>query len=190
MTNDQQPGFRIFFAPAGNQAIRLPASTAIFIMLLLSVCSFGLVFAQVSYPSITAQKKGALNPFSPDPLFGYEWKNPKAADELEVYYLKPVSYKISTTGSFDMNRFSKEQEITVVGTGSIQFDFGRTSAGWLEFESDDLADSITMSISEYNEPAILNTGSFERIKTKSPVKHGNTYRLELNPELYEGVRFG
>jgi hypothetical protein len=146
--------------------------------------------AQISYPAITAQKDGSANPFSPDPIIGYKWNNPKATDGLEIYYLDPVSYKASTPASFDMTRFFKEKEILVLGTGSIRFDFGRTSAGWLEFESVDLFDSITMSISEYNEPAIVNTGSFERIKTKSPVKHGHTYRLELNPELYEGVRFG
>jgi hypothetical protein len=89
-----------------------------------------------------------------------------------------------------MTGFAKEKVILVQGTGSIQFDFGRTSAGWLEFESENLVDSITMSISEYNEPAVVNSGSFEPVKTKSPLKRGNTYRLELNPELYEGVRFG
>jgi alpha-L-rhamnosidase len=162
---------------------------AIVITLIFYSCWFP-ALAQVTYPYITAQKKGPANPFSPDPLIEYKWKNPKATDGLEIYYLDPVSYKASTPASFDMTRFFKEKEILVQGTGSIRFDFGRTSAGWLEFESDDLVDSITMSISEYNEPAIVNTGSFERIKTKSPVKHGNTYRLELNPELYEGVRFG
>jgi hypothetical protein len=148
------------------------------------------LFAQGPYPKITAEKKGADNPHSPDPLIGYKWKNPKATDGLETYSLSPVNYRVSKSSSFSITRFHDKKEISVLGTGSIRFDFGRTSAGWLEFESDNLADSITMSISEYNEPAILNTGSFERIKTKTPVKHGNTYRLELNPELYEGVRFG
>ena len=146
--------------------------------------------AQITYPSINGQLVAPNNPFSPDPIIGYQWKNPKATDSLEIYILNPIDFKASTLTSFNMDMFYKEKEILVKGTGSIRFDFGRTSAGWLEFDSDDLADSITMSISEYNEPAIVNTGSFERIKTKAPVKHGNTYRLELNPELYEGVRFG
>jgi hypothetical protein len=161
----------------------------IVITLIFYICWFP-ALAQITYPFITAQRIGAANPFSPDPLIEYKWNNPKATDGLEIYYLYPLSYKASTRSSFNMTKFIKEKEITVQGAGSIQFDFGRTSAGWLEFDSDDLADSITMSISEYNEPAIVNTGSFERIKTKTPVKHGNTYRLELNPELYEGVRFG
>jgi hypothetical protein len=149
--------------------VYLKSKSAITVTVIL-YCCWSPALAQVSYPAITAQKKGPGNPFSPDPIFGYEWKNPKATDELEVYYLDPVSFEASPRTSFDMSRFSKEKEVLVQGTGSIRFDFSRTNAGWLEFESDDLVDSITMSISEYNEPAIVNTGSFERIKTKSPVK--------------------
>ncbi|HZF63805.1 MAG TPA: alpha-L-rhamnosidase C-terminal domain-containing protein [Chitinophagaceae bacterium] len=172
-----------------NTFITCVNKKAIFFTLLLYSCWFSAI-AQIDYPFITAQKQGPANRFSPDPLIEYRWKDPKASDELEIYYLDPVSYKTSTPASFNMKRFINEKVIKVQGTGSIRFDFGRTSAGWLEFESNDPVDSITMSISEYNEPAIVNNGSFERIKTKSPVKKGNTYRLELNPELYEGVRFG
>ncbi len=63
------------------------------------------------------------------------------------------------------------------------------SSGWVEFDSDDLVDTVEVSISEYNEPAIVNAGAQHRIKTKAPVKYGNTYRLELNDGLNEGVRF-
>lgn len=80
--------------------------------------------------------------------------------------------------------------IAVKGTGSLRLDFGVECAGWLEFDSDDLPDSVEMSISEYNEPAIVNTGARHPIKTARPAKYGHTYRLELNEELYEGVRFG
>ena len=69
-------------------------------------------------------------------------------------------------------------------------DFGQVNAAWLEIDSPDLSDTIQMSISEYNEPAILNNGAQNRIKTKIPIKYGNTYRLELNNDLYEGVRYG
>jgi hypothetical protein len=34
------------------------------------------------------------------------------------------------------------------------------------------------------------SGAVHRIKTLPPVRHGRNYRPELNPELYEGVRFG
>lgn len=147
--------------------------------------------AQVNpYPFIKGTRQGLLNPYSPDPVFNYHWAHPSATDGLEVYTLNAVSWSISDSRSFDLRSFCKSNEITVKGKGSVRFDFGRTNAAWLEFNSDDLADSVTMSISEYNEPAIVNTGALNRIKTMSPVKHGHTYRLELNPELYEGVRFG
>lgn len=142
------------------------------------------------YPRITATKTGFLNPFSPDPLFNYSWDNPKASDGLESYNLKPLSWTTSTPGSFDMDGFKQKDVIAVNGEGVIRFDFGQTNAGWLEFESEDLIDSITMSISEYNEPSIVNSGAVHPVKTLTPVKRGQTYRLELNPELYEGVRFG
>ncbi|WP_162842542.1 alpha-L-rhamnosidase C-terminal domain-containing protein [Mucilaginibacter pineti] len=120
----------------------------------------------------------------------YTWANPKASDDLESYQLKPVSWVVSKTASFNMTDYKKNDVIVVNGKGDIRFDFGRTNAGWLEFEADDLKDSIAMSISEYNQPAIVNNGAVHRFKTLAPVKHGQTYRLELNPELYEGVRFG
>jgi hypothetical protein len=69
------------------------------------------------------------------------------------------------------------------------FDFGRVNAAWFEFESEDLDGEIEMSISEFNEPAVFNAGSQYPKKTTKPVRYGNTWRLELNKELYEGVRF-
>ncbi|WP_214225074.1 alpha-L-rhamnosidase C-terminal domain-containing protein [Pedobacter sp. B4-66] len=164
-----------------------------FTVAFLMLCqSFGqYVLAQNSiYPPITATKRGALNPLSPDPIFNYSWDNPKASDGLESYNLKPLSWTTSAPGSFDMKEFKQNDVIVVNGIGAIRFDFGQTNAGWLEFESEDLIDSITMSISEYNEPSIVNSGAVHPVKTLKPVKHGQTYRLELNPELYEGVRFG
>ena len=142
------------------------------------------------YPPISAKKTGALNPFSPDPIFNYTWAHPQAADDLESYPLRPKSWVASNSSSFDLSGFSSKDVIVIKGKGYLRFDFGQTNAGWLEFESDDLADSITMSISEYNEPAVVNIGAVHRFKTLTPVKHGHIYRLELNPELYEGVRFG
>ena len=123
---------------------------------------------------------------SPDPLIRYKWNNPKAPDSLELYVLKPKKITATPASSFKQDKNS----ITVSAKGSLLFDFGTESAGWLEFQSDDLADSIEMSISEYNEPAIVNTGAQYPIKTKAPTKYGNTYRLQLNDGLYEGVRFG
>jgi len=122
---------------------------------------------------------------SPDPLIRYKWKDPKAADSLELYFLQPKKFSGIPENSFKTNTGA----ITVVAKGDLLFDFGTENAGWVEFESNDLADSVEMSISEYNEPAVVNAGAQNPVKTKAPEKYGNTYRLELNDGLYEGVRF-
>ena len=72
-------------------------------------------------------------------------------------------------------------DVEVKGSGTIRLDFGVESGAWIEFDSPDLAGDVDMSISEYNEPGVD--------KTRKPEKIGNTYRLKLNDELYEGVRF-
>ena len=46
-----------------------------------------------------------------------------------------------------------------------------------------------MSISEYNELGVESGGPEHWMKTAAPTAHGQTYRLELNQSLYEGVRF-
>lgn len=145
---------------------------------------------KIAYKQITGTLSGAAVPFSPDPLINMQWPAPKATDELESYQLRPVAYTVSSSASFDMKDFNAKNKIVVNGQGDIRFDFGRISAGWLEFDSDDMADSVTMSISEYNEPAIVNTGTEHPFKTAVAVKDGNTYRLQLNKLWYEGVRFG
>jgi alpha-L-rhamnosidase len=129
---------------------------------------------------------------SPDPLVRYRWNNPDAADSLQIYALSSVALFTETPASFRTARSRSGQQtpITVEGIGSIRFDFGVESAAWLEFDSSDLIGSVEMSISEYDEPAIENTGPPHRFKTSPPQRYGDTYRLELNPELYEGVRFG
>jgi Bacterial alpha-L-rhamnosidase. len=140
------------------------------------------------YPSITAEKNGTPNLFSPDPIIDYTWSDPKASDGMETYQLSPKSWTVSNTRNFNMSDFKLNHSIIVNGEGDIRFDFGQNNAGWLEFDSPDQIGSVEMSISEYNEtpdyPANYPT------KTARPKKYGNTYRLELNPELYEGVRFG
>ncbi|WP_158798857.1 alpha-L-rhamnosidase C-terminal domain-containing protein [Pedobacter sp. L105] len=139
------------------------------------------------YPPISAISNGKTNGYSPDPMISYLWPSPKASDGLEQYELQPIGFYTAEHNSFDLKN---KKGIEIKGKGTLRFDFGRVSAGWLEFESEDLQDSITMSISEYNEPAVVNKGALNPVKTKTPLKHGYTYRLELNPELYEGVRFG
>ncbi len=129
-------------------------------------------------------------PDSPDPLVAFRWNVIK--NDLEIYLRKPVSVSTDHPDSFSnlSSLTGNTPNVTVNGTGSIKMDFGIENAAWLEFDSDDLTGTVDMSISEYNQPAIVMTGPENPIKTKIPGKYGNTYRLELNSELYEGVRFG
>jgi hypothetical protein len=129
---------------------------------------------------------------SPDPLVAYRWYQPAAADGLQIYVLRPVSVSVAPAASFENLAAATlgKGAVLVKGTGSLRFDFGVESAAWLEFDSPDLSGSVEMSISEYNEPAIVNAGAQTPAKTKVPVRHGQTWRLELNKELYEGLRFG
>ncbi|MBC6111308.1 alpha-L-rhamnosidase C-terminal domain-containing protein [Pedobacter fastidiosus] len=140
------------------------------------------------YPPLSATKTGVINPYSPDPIFQYNWTEPKATDGLESFILQPIRWITSNRNSFNTVNFKKSNVILVNGEGYIRFDFGQTNAGWLEFDSPDLTGKIEMSISEYNQPP--DYAPNYQPKTRSPKKYGNTYRLELNPELYEGVRFG
>ena len=120
---------------------------------------------------------------SPDPLVAYRWKNPKATDSLQIYFLKPLAAVADHPDAFDnlASATADATAITVKGAGSIRLDFGVESGAWIEFDSPDCPGDVEIGISEYNEPG-LN-------KSKTAVKYGNTYRLELNKELYEGVRF-
>lgn len=144
------------------------------------------------YRYIQAVSSGSTVPESPDPLVAWRWEAPLATDQLEIYTLPPVQIASNEPGSFDNLRSLAigKEVITVKGTGELMMDFGQVNAAWLEFDSDDFNGRVEMSISEYNEPAILNAGAQNRIKTLEPVRYGNTYRLELNDELYEGVRYG
>lgn len=151
------------------------------------------VDAPEPYPEVAGGSySGPAVPESPDPLVAYRWPATKASDGLEIYTLKPVAIHSDAPKAFShLDSLTGEHpDVTVNGTGSIRMDFGRENAGWLEFDSPDLSGDVEMSISEYNEPARESPGPANPNKTMKPVKYGHTYRLELNKELYEGVRFG
>jgi hypothetical protein len=135
---------------------------------------------------------GPAAPLSPDPLVSYRWPDPRTSDGLQIYLLKPVSVTADKNGSFGnlQSLMSANANVTVQGVGSIRMDFGRENAAWLEFDSPDFTGAVTMSISEYNLPETTGNGAAHSVKTLAPIKYGNSYRLELNSQLYEGVRFG
>ena len=137
---------------------------------------------------------GPAVPESPDPFVRYRSRNPKAADGFQIYLLRPVAAAADSPASFqDVNSSTTGTcNVAVKGVGSIRFDFGTESAAWLEFDSPDLSGDVEMSISEYNEPAVVNFDCDPEhpLKTLAPKRYGNTFRLELNKQLYEGVRFG
>ena len=120
---------------------------------------------------------------SPDPTINYRWNSIKNEDDLQIYVLRPKVATPTPAQSFAnlASLTSSSPNVEVKGAGSIRLDFGVESGAWIEFDSPDLAGEVEMSISEYNEPGID--------KTRKPERIGNTYRLKLNDELYEGVRF-
>ena len=141
------------------------------------------------YPVVSGKFTGDEIVESPDPLVGFSWDKTSPDNTLEIYILHPKSISSNLPQNIQPGK-EAGLPVKVKGTCDIFLDFGTESAGWLEFDSDDLDGEVEMSISEYNEPAILNAGAHHPKKTLQPIKYGSTYRLELNDELYEGVRFG
>ena len=141
---------------------------------------------------------GPAAPFSPDPLVRYVWPDIPSVNDtaLQIFPVAPVS--CGPAPGTPAASFSNASgcagtllpAITVSGQGTLLVDFGVELPGWLEFDSEADLDvqSLTLGISEYTK--VDWVGGF---KQGSPKKYGGgpfTYRLETNPELYEGVRFG
>jgi hypothetical protein len=142
--------------------------------------------AKEPYKPVSGSFSGIPVSHSPDPMVAYRWDNPQATDSLEIYALSPVSVRSDHPEHVKIKNLSS---VKVKGECDLMFDFGQVNAAWFEFDSRDLDGEIEMSISEFNEPAVFNEGAEHRVKTAVPARYGNTYRLELNRELYEGVRF-
>ena len=71
----------------------------------------------------------------------------------------------------------------------VMLDFGVEMPAWLEFDSPDLStpDGVVMGVGEYAAP--WQTGpSPHAHKIGTPKQYNRTFRLETNPQLYEGVR--
>ncbi len=156
----KEPALRATLSPAGSESVKEP------------------------YPFLNGGKfEDRLIEESPDPLVRYRWKEPKETDGLQIYFLNPVAVNSAAADSFSglSSATADKAGITVRKPGSIRLDFGVVSGAWVEFDSPDCPGGVELGISESNEPGIRKIGV--------PVKHGNTYRLELNPELYDGMRF-
>jgi len=168
--------------------VKLSAATlTIASLLCLSGCTTNLK-SEVNEPyrTINGSFSGEKVAYSPDPLVAYRWSNPQADDSLEIYTIPPVSVTADIPGNIN---FKNPANLSVKGECNLMFDFGQVNAAWFEFESEDFEGDIEMSISEFNEPAVFNAGAEHPVKTATPAKYGHSYRLELNKELYEGVRF-
>lgn len=139
------------------------------------------------YKLLTGKASKNMVPVSPDPLVAYRWEHPSADDNLEIYTIKPQKMTSDYPDAVKSSHSGKY--VIVTADCNLMFDFGQVNAGWLEFDCDNLAADVTCSISEFNEPARFNIGSEHPVKTNAPVQYGKTYRLELNKQLYEGVRY-
>ncbi|KAL3920723.1 MAG: hypothetical protein SGILL_003117, partial [Bacillariaceae sp.] len=92
----------------------------------------------------------------------------------------------SENNSNNNNNNTVKDSLKIYSNCTIVMDWGVERAAWFEVISDnDLIGNpsvqVAASISEFNQPY---PG-----KTKELVRYNDTYRLETNDELYEGVRF-
>ena len=129
---------------------------------------------------------------SPDPLVNAIWPEDTRQDEFQMYILHPKSVHTNSPDSFvDLHCLVEgacaNRSLTVIGEGSFRVDFGVESAGWLEIVTDDIPPSLyanlTLSLSEDNTQypgKILQPKAYP----------GGVYRIETNPYIYEGIRFG
>ncbi|MCR4920997.1 MAG: hypothetical protein K5945_04725 [Bacteroidaceae bacterium] len=139
-------------------------------------------YAYVSGGAMTGKRVAA----SPDPLVAYEWHSPKATDRYQIFVALPREAEVMDhPESFrGVESATKERcRIRVTGPGAIRLDFGTELPAWIEIDSPDLNGDVELGFSEHREYAMCP-------KIARPAQYGNTYRMELNKELYEGVRYG
>jgi hypothetical protein len=112
-------------------------------------------------------------------------------------YVYPKSVYTTTPNSFvglerlirskESSNESSNEAAVVLGSGMFRVDFGFESAGWLEIVSDDMPlnafMNLTMSLSE---DSVMYPGKILRPKAYQ----NGVYRIETNPDIYEGIRFG
>lgn len=129
---------------------------------------------------------GKIVPDSPDPLVSYVWDHPKASDHYQIFVMLPKSAEVmeneeSFAGLESVRR--EKCDIRVSGTGTIRLDFGTELPAWIEIDSPDLTGEVELGCSEHKDFSMFR-------KMAKPAQYGTTYRMELNKEFYEGVRYG
>ena len=135
------------------------------------------------------------HPFSPDPLRAYRWDERLLMEPLEplqCHALLPAAWTVEQGVVQGLDSLGTPgSRLLISAPATLRLDFGVESAAWLEFETSDRDAQILLGVSEYNRPAIVNAGAQNPEKTARP-EHvgGDTYRLKLNDEFYEGLRFG
>lgn len=150
---------------------------------------------------------GPPRPLSPDPLVRYVWTDIPSVNDtiLQLIPVAPVSCgPLPGTPAASFSNASAcagtfYPTIRVSGAGTLVIDFAVEMPAWLEFDSADLLPGDASAL-------VLGTGEYNRVDYSIGYKRGApkvypspsacngaapcTYRLETNPELYEGVRYG
>ena len=157
------------------------------------------------YPLLSGGSFGPTVLASPDPLASYTWDMDSLRQGerfgYQLYYDSPVNATGTPSASFSglhtlvgngsAARAVPASSAVVKADGTITLRFAAEGPSWLEFDSSDLAAAeaagarVSITISENRFP-----GANE---AKAPTRYDgaglSTYRLELNPALYEGVRY-
>lgn len=146
------------------------------------------------YPYLHGCRRvGEKSQDSPDPLRDCVWDDcfvDNPLEPLQCYAILPVGAVVESGTATGLETLARPGScVELRGDVTLQLDFGVESAGWLEFESNDLPEPPVCSVSEYNRPGVVNAGAQSPQKTGIPERIGRTWRLKLNDLYYEGMRF-
>lgn len=144
------------------------------------------------YPALHGGYYGPAVPISPDPLVNYRWNFASLDAPLSYQVIHDCAAEVAGSPPEAFVNLSAmvacQGQATIVGAGEITLRFEAEAASWIEIDSDDLTDAAAASllrvgISENRLHAPLEWGEPKR------VGNSTTFRLQLNPQLYEGVRY-
>lgn len=140
------------------------------------------------YPEVHGGSRvGATIPGSPDPYSNYVWDLDGLDDPFayQMYVDLPIGATGLPASSFSgIDAMRTGGSVSVHGPGLLTVKFAQEAACWVEFDSNQLDSSggaLDISISENILP-----GENYRV---TPARYGQTYRVETNNQLYEGIRY-